>query len=65
MKTITFEGKQYEVEDWVKWVAMDESGYVFCYEKKPRRHKNGWYKSKKNRVIKIDCYDWPGSLTEV
>lgn len=35
MKTVTIEGKEYEVPDKVKWVAMDESELWWGYENRP------------------------------
>lgn len=31
MKTITYRGEQYEVEDWVNFVAMDADGDIYGY----------------------------------
>lgn len=36
MKTITYRGEKYEVEDWVNFVAMDGSGEIFAYENEPK-----------------------------
>jgi len=35
MKTVTIEGKKYDVPNWVNWVAMDESELWYGYENKP------------------------------
>jgi len=35
MKTVTIEGKEYEVPDWVNWVAMDAVGVWYGYDQKP------------------------------
>lgn len=66
-KQITFEGQTYTVPVWVKWVARDESGYVFGFDKKPRRYSinNRWEVSIKNKAVRIDYYDWRQSLAEV
>lgn len=34
-KTVTFEGKQYDVPVWVNWVARDKNGDVYGYEYPP------------------------------
>jgi hypothetical protein len=43
MKTITFEGTQYEVEDWVAHVARSPNGDIVGYEVKPYTSEGGWY----------------------
>lgn len=35
MKTITIEGKEYKVPNWVNWVAMDADGEWYGYKEKP------------------------------
>lgn len=35
MKTIEFENKSYEVEDWVNWVAKDSDGEIWVFEAMP------------------------------
>lgn len=42
MKTITYRGKQYEVEYWVNFVAMDSDGNIYAYENKPDHNGVNW-----------------------
>lgn len=70
MKTIEFEGKQYEVEDWVKFVARDEDGSINGYEAEPyqsRPESNEWCCRNIFRICSIsETFDnWDKSLTEV
>lgn len=41
MKTITYRGEQYEVEDWVNFVAMDADGDIYGYEHEPKINQYG------------------------
>lgn len=63
MKTIEFEGKKYEVEDWVNWVARDESDSVFIYDEKPSLGISIWMPC--GRVKQLLRDDWQDSLTKV
>lgn len=69
MKTITFEGKQYEVEDWVKWVAMDKYGSIWVFSDKPvySKNLNVWLRKYKTKALCIfkPNENWQDSLTEV
>lgn len=62
METITYRGKQYEVEDWVNFVAMDGSGEIFAYETEPSIEPG-----EQNRVewIGREPVDWEESLEKV
>lgn len=62
MKTITFEGKQYEVEDWVKWACRDLDGSIWGYENRPRPLTNDWYVEGRKTIL---TNGWQDSLTEV
>lgn len=35
MKTIEYNGKEYQTPDWANYVAADADGQVWCYEYKP------------------------------
>lgn len=35
MKTVTFQGIDYEVPDWVRWIAQDGDGHIFAYDVEP------------------------------
>ena len=37
MKTVMFQGNQYEVPSWAKWIAQDGCiGHVFVFDTKPK-----------------------------
>ncbi len=68
MKTITFEGKEYEVPVWVKWVAKDADGTVCAFKLKPEACDKGrlWYTSLEDRYIEIDKKaSWAEAIAEV
>lgn len=35
MKTVKFEGQEYEVPEWCHWMARDEGGQVYAFEIQP------------------------------
>ncbi len=35
MKTIEFDGRKFEVEDWVKYIAQDGNGKIYSYMYEP------------------------------
>lgn len=66
MKTITFEGGKYEVEDWVSYVAIDWNGEIYGYESKPNLHQGSYYTV--NGKVEFIAYESPSfnfSLIEV
>lgn len=68
MKTITYRGKEYEVEDWVNFVAMDDNGEIFGYEHRPIRSMTN--KKFFNALGDVTCIgvepaDWENSLEKV
>ena len=67
MKTITFEGNEYEVEDWVKYVARDEDGDICAFENKPFMYRNYWSTDNVGKVHRMgaELDDWENSLIEV
>lgn len=40
-KKIMFQGSEYVVSDWAKYIAMDGDGSIFCYSKKPEIYFDG------------------------
>ena len=64
MKTIKFEGVEYEVEDWVNFVARDFDGDVYGYESRPVQQKSLFYSEGRYAVLKTP-EDWKDSLIEV
>lgn len=62
-KQITFEGREYTVPVWVKWVAVNSDGHLCGYETKPTLHVTCFY-TKKGRWCSIGG-NWRDSLTEV
>jgi hypothetical protein len=64
MKTIEFEGKKYEVENWVNWVCRDYNKEVMGCEDEPRISETGTFWSPVGRWYYVD-YKWQDSLTKV
>ncbi len=68
MKTITFEGKQYEVEDWVNYIARDHDGEIYGYEAEPIILDRTWWDNvgdTKFKLIDLFSAKWQDSLTKV
>lgn len=66
MKTITYRGEQYEVEDWVNFVAMDADGAIYAYEQEPYSRCGEWIKSGGNvKCIGCEVVEWEESLEKV
>lgn len=66
MKKINFHGKEYEVEDWVNWVAIDEDGVIYGYEDEPEAGFATWINSKRfARIPESYAELWKNSLTKV
>ena len=66
MKTIKFEGKQYEVPDWVNFVVRNEDGGIVGHYDEPIYLSHNWHSFGESYVI-VDnpISDWRRSLTEV
>ena len=47
MKTITFEGREYEAPDWVRWVARDMDGSIYGYSAEPEPCDDNGYQAHK------------------
>ena len=66
MKKITFEGKEYEVPDWVKWVARDKDGCINGYKSKPDEIIGDFFHSNEDFIAIYDHdLPWFESVTEV
>lgn len=67
MKTITYRGEQYEVEDWVNWVAMDADGGIYGYETNPEWGVYDEWANTGGKVCAIGVEDnkWEESLEKV
>ena len=69
MKTIEFQGEDYDVPDWVRYVAMDADGSIHAYEFEPEIHFNEFImiakigNTVKLRFALVD--DWENSIEEV
>lgn len=42
MKTVEFEGAEFEVPNWARWIAQDSDGSIWAYENTPMQG-NGYY----------------------
>lgn len=68
MKTITYRGEQYEVEDWVNWVAMESNGTYYGYENEPYLNLGSgeWIKDVgRICIIGEENMEWEESLEKV
>lgn len=68
MKKVTIEGKEYEVPDWVNWVAMDSDGVWYGYDQKPKLaiQLGKWLRaSKEMHFIVSPNFGWMETLKEV
>ena len=66
MKNIVYMGQEYEVEDWVNYVAMDEDGEIWGYESEPEEL-DRWF-SKRERSICLNTpekYIWQNTLQKI
>ena len=60
--------QQFDLPDWVSWVAQDRDGAWWGYSVEPLRNDNGWYENEAGRYIKLGklAVDrWELSLTKV
>lgn len=66
MKTIEFEGKKYEVEDWVNFVAREANHDILKFELSPTVSGRYWH-AEKGRWGFVDRKrsSWQDSLTKV
>ena len=58
----------FEIPDWVNWVAQDGSGVWWGYSVEPLRNDNGWYENEVGRYVRLgvnNADDWQRSLTRV
>lgn len=68
MKTVLFEGAQYEVPDYVNYIVRDADGFVGGHEDKPWRFYSicEWVSSKRSFAAEaIERAVWSSTLTEV
>lgn len=69
MKTITYHGKEYIVEDWVNFVATDYCGDIWGYENEPGKEKyqDAWNNSNGGDYCLVNQseIDWENSLEKV
>lgn len=64
MKKINFEGKTYEVPDWVKWVAREHDYALYGFEFEPVS--NGmWFDSIGEKICICDDNYWESSAVRV
>lgn len=66
MKTITYRGERYEVEDWVNFVAMDSDGMIYGYDYEPELSCGEWIPSLgRTWPVGDEPTDWEVSLEKV
>lgn len=63
-KLIVYREEEYQVPNWVKYVATDENGVVWGYEEKPSSWEFSGDWQAKGRYVKIYSpdLDWENSL---
>lgn len=66
MKTITYRGEQYEVEDWVEYVAANQDGWIRAFENIPIANGDKWFNTG-GQCMYISYVDneWRDSLEKV
>lgn len=64
MKTIEFQGAEFEVPDWARWIAQDNDFSTYAYERKPTEC-DGFYASTGGKVELVFTTDAPCVLKEI
>ena len=66
MKTVFAFGYEFNVEDWVKYIAVDMDGEIFGFESKPELSRNYiWDVNPLLRSIYLDDIDQPFTENEL
>lgn len=68
MKTVKYQGKEFEVSDWVNFIATDEDGSIWGFENKPKLNidKDMWSTSfGRFKQVSDTFNDWENSLEEI
>lgn len=56
MKTVTYFDKEFQVPDWVEYLAMDDDGEVWGYDMKPRRASDCYVLSNGSKCKRIGSH---------
>lgn len=60
-KKIMFQGSEYVVSDWAKWLAKDADGVIYAYEEEPKEQSDSYWCSSGygncRRVGHINCLE--------
>lgn len=66
MKTVIYHGKEFEVNDWVNFIATDCDGKVWEFEDKPYSSRGYWLNreqcGKCKRIGSLNIDNWESSL---
>lgn len=68
MKTVKYQGKKFEVSDWVRYIAIDEDGSMWGFENKPELniYEDMWITSFGRYEQISDTFNyWENSLEKV
>lgn len=47
MATMKFDGVEYEIPEWARWLAQDANGAWYVFENKPYRAKSAWFRRRR------------------
>lgn len=68
MKTVKYQGKEFEISDWVNFIATDKDGDTWGFENKPEMNidENMWSTSFGRYEYVTDTFNnWVDSLEEI
>ena len=65
MKNIQYQGRQYSVPIWVKFVATDKCGSIYGYEFEPYKSGGAWLGREGRVFVVTRDKEWDSSLVEV
>jgi len=58
----------FDVPDWVCWLAQDQNGAWWGYSAEPLRNDTGWYENEVGDYIRLavtESHNWKSSLTRI
>ena len=69
MKTVKYRGNEYNIPEWVSYIATDENGGVWGFEDKPYSSRGYWLNreqcGKCKRIGSLNIDNWENSLEKV
>ena len=64
MKKVEFQGAEFEVPDWARWIAQDQDGSIYVYENIPMQG-NGFYCSSGGKFENVLLTNAPMLIEEI